>query len=218
MIKLKDVTKRYGDRVALSHIDLEIVQGELVVLKGVSGSGKSTLLSLMSALTKPTSGDVVVDGVSLSKMADHFAADFRRDHIGFVFQKHNLIAGMSVERNIELPLVPLNLSTSELQSRVEQQLKHYELLEYRKSDVAKLSGGQQQRVAIARANINNPKIILADEPTSNLDADLSRRFIKQVEQMKEQGKTVVIATHDPLFFDLETVDRVCEIRHGKLIG
>lgn len=217
MIQLHNVVKRYKEKTALDGVDLHIKEGELVVLKGVSGSGKSTLLSLICALVKPTSGDVIVDGQSISKMADHFAADFRRDTIGFIFQKYNLIGGMSVADNIALPLVPLNLSSAELQKRVDAQLQHYDLMEYKETDIAKLSGGQQQRVAIARAHINNPKIVIADEPTSNLDAALSKRFIEQLEQMQKENKTIIVATHDPLFFALECVDRVIEIANGKIV-
>ena len=212
MIKLLDVTKCYGDTTAIQHFNLQIKEGELVVLKGASGSGKSTILSLISALLKPTSGDVVVDGQSISKMPEHFAADFRRKHIGFIFQRYNLIANMSVWNNLLLPLIPDNLLHAEIEKRIQTQLEYYHLTKYKDSDVTQLSGGEQQRVAIARANVNNPKIILADEPTSNLDTTLAHSFVNQIQKMKEAGKTIVVATHDPLFFELDFVDSIYEIQ------
>ncbi|QOP41594.1 ABC transporter ATP-binding protein [Sulfurimonas marina] len=216
MIQLIDINKSYKDKIALKDINLSFKEGELIVLKGVSGSGKTTILSLISALLKPTSGEVIVDGKKLAKIADHFASEFRRDNIGFIFQRYNLIPNMSVAENILLPLRPLNLSKKELQTRLERLLDMYKLQEYKDNYSQNLSGGQQQRVAIARAIVNNPKIILADEPTSNLDRELSLEFIEQIKALKSENKTIIIATHDPLFFELDFVDRIIEIENGQL--
>jgi putative ABC transport system ATP-binding protein len=218
MIKLKDVSKIYGENItALQDISLEFNEGELVILKGVSGSGKSTILSLIAGLSKPTVGEVVVDGKKISKLPDHFAASYRRDNIGIVFQKYNLIPGLSVEENVLLPLFPLNLKRDVMKEKAKKVVEKFTIAHKIDVMVRNLSGGEQQRVAIARANINDPKIILADEPTANLDEKLSLEFISILRELKSKKRTIVVATHDPLFFELDFVDRVINLEHGKLI-
>ncbi|HUH42752.1 MAG TPA: ABC transporter ATP-binding protein [Sulfurimonas sp.] len=222
MIRLIDVVKKYAVNenesvIALDNINLEIKKGQVVVLRGSSGSGKSTILSLIAALSKPTSGEVLVGGDRISKLPDNFASEYRRHFIGFVFQKYNLIPTLSVEENIILPLVPMNLSEDEIKAKLQRVLKMFNIEHKSKQLVKNLSGGEQQRVAIARANINSPKIILADEPTANLDEKLSLSFIEIIKELKEEGKTIIIATHDPLFFDLDIVDVEIEIYQGKII-
>lgn len=222
MIELKNITKIYEVNknnvvTALNNINLTIKEGELVVIKGASGSGKSTILSLIAAISKPTSGEVIVGANRVSKLPDNFASDFRRDNIGFVFQKYNLIPTLSAKDNIILPLVPLNLHVKEIEDKLERVLKMFHIEHKENQLIRNLSGGEQQRVAIARANVNNPKIILADEPTANLDEKLSLHFIEMLKELKREGKTIIIATHDPLFFDLDIVDRVVEIHQGVLV-
>lgn len=222
MIELKNITKIYEVNknnivTALNNINLTIKEGELVVVKGASGSGKSTILSLIAAISKPTSGEVIVGTNRVSKLPDNFASDFRRDNIGFVFQKYNLIPTLSARDNIILPLVPLNLDVKEIEDKLEMVLKMFHIEHKENQLIRNLSGGEQQRVAIARANINNPKIILADEPTANLDEKLSWYFIEMLKELKHDGKTIIVATHDPLFFDLDIVDRVVEIHQGVLV-
>ena len=222
MIELKDITKIYevnkNNKVtALSEINLKIQEGELVVLKGSSGSGKSTILSLIAALSKPTSGEVIVDEKKISKLPDNFASLYRRDNIGFIFQKYNLIPTLSVEDNILLPLVPTNPDADELSLKLDAVMKKFHIEHKKDAIVKNLSGGEQQRVAIARANINNPKIIIADEPTANLDEKLSLHFKEILKELKALGKTIVVATHDPLFFDLDFVDREIQVHNGQLI-
>lgn len=222
MVRLIDVIKKYEINenesvVALDKINLEIKEGQVVVLRGSSGSGKSTILSLIAALSKPTSGEVLVGEDRVSKLPDNFASEYRRHFIGFVFQKYNLIPTLSVEDNIILPLVPMNLSEDEIKAKLLRVLRMFNIEHKSKQLVKNLSGGEQQRVAIARANINNPKIILADEPTANLDEKLSLSFIEIIKELKNEGKTIIIATHDPLFFGLETVDVEIEIYQGKII-
>ncbi len=219
MIELKNITKTYelnrADKVvALNDISLSIKEGEVVVLKGASGSGKSSILSLIAALSKPTSGEVIVDSKKISKLSDNFASVYRRDNIGFVFQKYNLIPNLSVRDNILLPLVPLNPDAKEAEEKLALVMDMFHIAHKADAIVKNLSGGEQQRVAIARANINNPKIILADEPTANLDEKLSLSFIEILKELKYLNKTILIATHDPLFFNLDFVDSVVEIHNG----
>ncbi len=223
MIELKNITKIYGINtnnkvIALEDINLKIKEGELVVLRGASGSGKSTILSLIAALSKPSSGEVIVDNKRISKLQDNFASIYRRDNIGFVFQKYNLISTLSVKENIILPLVPLNLDVKDVEDKLSVVTKRFNIAHKENTIVRNLSGGEQQRVAIARANINNPKIILADEPTANLDEKLSLNFIDILKELKKLNKTIIIATHDPLFFGLDFVDRELKIHNGKIIS
>jgi len=222
MIILKDITKKYelnknNTITAIENISLHIKEGELVVLKGVSGSGKSTILSLVASLTKPTTGEVIVDNQRVSKLPDNFASDYRQSTIGFIFQKYNLIPTLSVEDNILLPLVPTNPDEDEARAKVDRVLSQFNIRDKQHSIVRNLSGGEQQRVAISRALVNNPKVIIADEPTANLDEKLSKDFIDILQTLKQSGKTILVATHDPLFFDLDIVDRVIEIRAGKIV-
>jgi putative ABC transport system ATP-binding protein len=222
MIALKDVTKIYeinknNTIKALNSVNITINEGELVILKGASGSGKSTILSLIASLSKPTSGEVIVDNQKISKLHDNFASIYRRDNIGFIFQKYNLIPTLSVQENILLPLYPLNLDKKQMQKRLQYVLKLFQI-EHKKDYIVKnLSGGEQQRVAIARANVNNPKIIIADEPTANLDKELSLSFIDILKDMKKLNKTIIVATHDPLFFELDFIDKTIQIDRGTII-
>ncbi|MEN8304193.1 MAG: ABC transporter ATP-binding protein [Campylobacterota bacterium] len=221
MIELKNITKIYdlnkNDKVvALKDINLSINEGELIILKGSSGSGKSTILSLIAALNKPTSGEVTVDAKKISKLPDNFASIYRRDNIGFIFQKYNLITDISVKENILLPLIPLNPDSDELDEKLNLVMEKFKISHKKETLVKNLSGGEQQRVAIARANVNNPKIIIADEPTANLDEKLSLHFIEILRELKNSGKTIVVATHDPLFFNLDFVDREIQVSNGTI--
>ena len=217
MIKLNNISKIYNsESKALDDISLAFKEGEFVVLKGVSGSGKSTILALIAGLLKPTSGEVIVDSKYISKLPDHFCSAYRRDNIGFIFQRYNLIPTLSVADNIALPLIPLNLDENELNSKLEHVLNIFNISHKRESLVKNLSGGEQQRTAIARANVNDPKIILADEPTANLDEKLSLEFIQNIKKLKSLNKTIILATHDPLFFNLDFVDRIVEVHNGKV--
>jgi len=217
MISLKNITKKYDDIIALNNINFSIKKGELVVLKGASGSGKSTILSLIAALSKPTSGEVIVEDKRISKLADNFASIYRRENIGFIFQKYNLIPNLSVTENIILPLIPTNPNKQELEKNLIKLLNQFNILQKKDMIVKNLSGGEQQRVAIARAMINNPKIIIADEPTANLDKKLSLDFIEILKELKRLNKTIIVATHDPLFFELDFIDNTIELSNGEII-
>jgi putative ABC transport system ATP-binding protein len=221
MIKLKNITKIYeinknNKVIALDNISLDFKEGELVVLKGSSGSGKSTILSLLASLTKPTSGEVIVDNKRISKLPDNFSALYRRNNIGFIFQKYNLIPTLSVADNILLPLVPTNPNENDIANKLDIIMSKFNISHKKDILVKNLSGGEQQRVAIARAHINNPKIIIADEPTANLDEKLTLDFIDILRELKQINKTIIIATHDPLFFELDFVDRIIEVQNGKI--
>ena len=216
MIKIKNLYKNFKDKVALNDINLEINKGEVVVLKGKSGSGKSTLLSLISALSKPTSGEIIVADEFISKLSDNFASRFRLENIGIIFQKYNLFNQLTTFENIISPLIPLNPSKEELEVKVDKLLKDFDIEDKKEIKVKHLSGGEQQRVAIARSLINEPKIILADEPTANLDKNLSLEFINIIKNLKTKERTIIIATHDSLFFGLDFVDKVYELEGGEL--
>lgn len=215
MIECKNLTKIFKDTTVLNQVNFTCKKGELIVLKGASGSGKSTLLSLIAGLAKPTSGEVIVEAKQISKMVDNFVSLYRRENIGFIFQKYNLISTLSVYNNIITPLIPSNPDEKKLNTRVDELLKML-FMESKKDMIVKnLSGGEQQRVVIARALINNPSIIIADEPTANLDTKLSLDFIEIVKKLKNKNRAIIIATHDPLFFDLDFCDRVVEMRDGR---
>ncbi len=222
MIELKNLTKVFevnknNKTTALKDLNLNINEGELIVIKGASGSGKSTVLSLIAGLSKPTNGEVIVDKRRVSKLPDNFASLYRREHIGFIFQKYNLISTLSVKENILLPLIPQNPNEKEAEKLLEKVMKKFKI-DHKKDNIVKnLSGGEQQRVAIARSQINNPKIVIADEPTANLDKDLSLHFIEILRELKSTNKTIIVATHDPLFFELDFVDRVIELSNGELV-
>jgi len=221
-IEVKSVSKIFetaaGSVQALEAVDLAIRPNELVILKGPSGSGKSTLLSLIAALQKPTCGEVVVENERVSKLPDDFAALYRRRRIGFIFQKFNLIPTLSALENVYTPLLPERIGERELEEKALRVMEEFSIAHKRDERAAALSGGEQQRVAIARALVNDPPILLADEPTANLDAKLSREFIGFLERIRDEGKTIVVATHDPLFFDLPFVDRQIEMHDGRVVG
>lgn len=221
MITLNHIRKIFtqgnDEVVALSDISLHVEAGSFIVLKGASGSGKSTVLSLIAGLSHPSSGEVLVDGKAISKLPDNFSALFRREHIGFIFQKYNLIPTLSVRDNILVPLIPQNLLVEESEKRLAHVMEKFSIAHKANMLVKNLSGGEQQRVAIARALINNPKIILADEPTANLDAKLSSALIAILKTLKDEHTTIIVATHDPLFFDLDFVDVHVEMKNGKIV-
>lgn len=222
MIECKNLTKIFNknkndELIALNNINLSFNTGEVVVLKGASGSGKSTLLSLIAALSKPDNGEVIVNEKRISKMPDNFTSVFRRENIGFIFQKYNLIPTLSVRDNIILPLIPSNPEEKIIEAEVDKILQKFSMQSKKNVLVKQLSGGEQQRVVISRALINNPQIIIADEPTANLDAKLSLDFIKIIQQLKNSSTIIIIATHDPLFFDLDFVDKTVELKNAEVI-
>jgi len=222
MLKIKQISKIYKNKnktfTALDNISFEVKKNELVLLKGASGSGKSTLLSIISGISKPTSGTVFINEQEITKLPDSFASKFRNESIGFIFQKFNLIEDLSVFDNVASILIPQNLTKSEVEQKVLKSLKLAKIGHKSNVLVKKLSGGEQQRVAIARALVNEANLILADEPTANLDLILTQNFIEILTELKKIGKTIILATHEEIFFDLEIVDKIIELKNGKVIN
>ena len=221
-IVIKNLNKIYNQNkpnefCALKNINLEINDGEITILKGVSGSGKSTLLSLLGAISKPTNGDMVVNGHSIAKLPDIMSSAYRHKEIGFIFQAFNLLDGLSVTQNVMAPLSLTNLSEDEIREKVKKALLIANIEHKKDQKVAHLSGGEKQRCAIARAIVMEPNIILADEPTANLDKENSLLFIDILKKFKLLNKTVIIATHDLLFDNLEFVDRYINIQDGVIV-
>lgn len=221
MIEIKNLSKIYEAKNethhALSNVDLNIKEGEFTVIVGQSGSGKSTLLSIMAGFLKPSDGEVSIDNTAISKIPDHHATKFRRDNIGFVFQKFNLLESLSVQENIVSVLIPSKKSKSEVDTLVEKAMKTFHI-DHKKNAIAKnLSGGEQQRCAIARAIVNDPKLILADEPSANLDKKLTQELLKLLQVLKDLKKTVVVVTHDPNLYESKLFDKIITIDEGRII-
>jgi putative ABC transport system ATP-binding protein len=207
---------RANEVLAVSDVSIAIRQGDFAVLKGPSGSGKTTLLSLIGCMTRPTAGSITVEGRDVSHLPERFLTEIRRDTFGFIFQQFHLIKGLSVLQNVMIPLYPTSVGLHELGRRAEGILDRLGMSKRRDFPVQGLSGGEQQRTAIARALINDPDIILADEPTAHLDTALSREFMGIMEQFREEGKTVIIASHDPVVFENANISLVAEMRDGTV--
>jgi putative ABC transport system ATP-binding protein len=221
IVRVEEVSKYYNkgkanEVLAVSDISVRIMRGDFAVLKGPSGSGKTTLLSLIGCMARPTSGSIVVSGKDVSHLPERFLTDIRRKTFGFIFQQFHLIQGMSVIQNVMVPLFPTDSRLSELEKKAERILEGLGMSKRMNFPVQGLSGGEQQRTAIARSLINDPDIILADEPTAHLDTALSLEFMEIVKRFRNTGKTVIIATHDPIVFENETIDFVADMRDGRV--
>ena len=221
MIKITKLNKIFNENTkkefhALKDINIEIKTSSCVILKGVSGSGKSTLLSIIGTLLKPTSGDIKIDDESIAKLPDLHASNFRAKKLGFIFQSYNLFNELNVKDNVSIPLIPLGYSQKQIDDMSKTALTLANI-EHKKDElVYNLSGGEKQRCAIARALVNNPDIILCDEPTANLDHDNSMKFIESIREFKKLNKTIIVATHDPIFEDLDFVDEIINIKNGMI--
>ena len=219
---LKQVTKIFGADhsvkvKALDSIDFEIKKGEFTAVVGPSGSGKSTLLNLMSGFDYPSSGSVEIAAKNLSDLKGDQLADFRRDHIGFIFQSYNLIPVLNVAENIEYVMTLKKIAKSERRDRVAQMLKNVGLENMEKRFPRELSGGQQQRVAVARAMVSNPEILLADEPTANLDSKTGTALVDMMLKLNEDfGTTFVFSTHDNMI--MEKAKRLVTLQDGKILS
>jgi putative ABC transport system ATP-binding protein len=221
MITLNQATKVFtteaGGFKALKETDLHIQKGEFAAIMGPSGSGKSTLLQLIGGLDLPTAGSVTVDGAPLHRMSEQERTLFRRTRVGFVFQNYQLLPMMTVAENIALPLAANRASKSEMKERVRQLLRDVHLEGKERSYPAQLSGGQQQRVAIARALAMKPRLILADEPTGNLDQRNGASILSLLSKLnQEQQITIVMVTHDPQA--ALAASRIITIQDGEIVG
>lgn len=235
MIELIDIHKvfnqgRPNQFTALNGINLLIPERQITVLKGPSGSGKSTLLGIIGCMSRPTSGRIRVElptrdagreneplipGGEMAHLPERFLSQIRRRHFGFIFQQFHLLRGLTVIENIMLPAYPLGENPEELRTRARYLLNLFEISGKETAKVEWLSGGEIQRVAIARALINDPSVIIADEPTAHLDSRLSGEFIEILARLKAEGKTVLIASHDPLVCDASLIDLVVPLRDGQ---
>lgn len=199
VISMSNINKIYKmgktEFVALSDINLTVNQGEYVAIVGQSGAGKSTLMNIIGCLDTPTSGEYFLHGLN-TKCSDSKLAEIRNKKIGFVFQNYNLLPKLSVLENVELPLIYLGLSNSQIRQRALEALEKVGLEKHLKHKSTELSGGQKQRVAIARALVTNPEIILADEPTGALDSKTGKEVLKMLKDLNDEGNTIVIITHD----------------------
>ena len=221
MVQAKALSKTYGDGTAvhaLENVSLTIAAGEILAIQGPSGSGKSTLLNLIGTLDHPTSEKVWVNGLDLSDLKGNALADFRRANIGFIFQLFNLVPSLTALENVQLPLLPYWRKLDfNLEDRSRELLEQIGIEKRQHHLPSQLSGGEQQRVAIARALVNHPKIILADEPTGNLDSESGAEIIRLLRQLNQAlDLTVVIATHDTAI--THQVDRVIHMQDGKFLG
>ncbi len=216
MIQFDDVCKRYpGGHSALNHLSFQVERNEMVFLTGHSGAGKSTLLKLIMMMERPTSGQVFVDGKNLNRLSARKIPQHRRG-VGVVFQNHQLLFDRSVFDNVALPLIIAGLQPRDVGRRVRAALDKVGLLDKEKKNPVTLSGGEQQRVGIARAVVNKPAVLLADEPTGNLDPELSAEIMHLFEQFNQVGVTVMIATHD-LSLIARMPYRVLTLREGQML-
>lgn len=223
MITISKVTKvfnqnRPNEYTAVDGVNLNVEMGKVLALKGPSGSGKTTLLTVLGCMSRPTSGRIFLRERELTSLPERFLTEIRRRTFGFIFQQLNLIKGITALENVMIPVYPTGEKFSLLRKRAVELLEAFNLSHRAAAKVEWLSGGEAQRVAIARALINNPEIIIADEPTAHLDTKLSLEFMEIMQDLKGQGKTILISSHDPIVYESNLVDAVLEMRDGRLVG
>ena len=223
MIQLENIKKifnlgRPNEFVALQGISLSVEAGKMTVFKGPSGSGKTTLLSLIGCMSRPTSGRIHLFDREITSLPERFLTEIRRKTFGFIFQQYNLIQGVTALENVMAPAYPSGEKFSALKKRAMDLLDLFNISSKADSRVERLSGGEMQRVAIARALINNPQVVIADEPTAHLDTSLSKEFMEIMGRLKESSKTVLIASHDPVVSESPRVEWVWNLRDGKIDG
>ncbi|GEO06565.1 MULTISPECIES: ABC transporter ATP-binding protein [Adhaeribacter] len=219
MIKIENLEKVYRteevETKALNKVSIEVNEGEFVAIMGPSGCGKSTLLNILGLLDEPDGGSFKFIGTEISKFNERNRADLRKKNIGFVFQSFNLIDELTVFENVELPLIYLGVSAAERKEKVEKVLEKMQIMHRRNHFPQQLSGGQQQRVAVARAVINNPKLILADEPTGNLDSTNGNEVMELLTELNEAGTTVIMVTHSE--HDARYAHRIIRLLDGEVV-
>jgi putative ABC transport system ATP-binding protein len=220
MIKINDLQKSFRteeiETVALNGVSLHVAEGEFIAIMGPSGCGKSTLLNILGLLDNPTSGEYHLADTEVGHLKEKQRTDMRKGNIGFVFQSFNLIEEMNVYENVELPLVYLKVKASERKRRVEDALKRMNISHRANHFPNQLSGGQQQRVAIARAVVANPKLILADEPTGNLDSKNGKDVMNLLSELNQDGTTIVMVTHSQ--HDSTYAHRVINLFDGRIVS
>jgi putative ABC transport system ATP-binding protein len=221
MLRLSEVRKVFNmgkpnEWVALDGVSLSIEPGKITALTGPSGSGKTTLLTLMGCMARPTSGRIWLDGQEITSLPERFLTEIRRRTFGFIFQQFNLVKGLTALDNVMLPAYPTGEPFRPLKKRALQLLDLFGLTQRASAKAEWLSGGEAQRAAIARALINNPTVIIADEPTAHLDTNLSNEFMEIVKKLNSEGKTVILASHDPLVHQARMVDEIVRIRDGRI--
>jgi putative ABC transport system ATP-binding protein len=219
MIQLNNIKKVYSiedvETWALREVNLEIKKGEFVAIMGPSGCGKSTLLNILGLIDNPTEGTYMLNEQDVSMLSESKRTDIRKGMIGFVFQSFNLIDELNVYENIELPLLYMGISASERKKRVEAVMEQLSMSHRRRHYPRQLSGGQQQRVAIARAIVAQPSIILADEPTGNLDSKNSKEVMNMLQQLHKQGTTIIMVTHS--LHDASYAERIINLYDGQVV-
>ena len=220
MIRLEKLSRKFhvGNQVvhALDEVDLEINPNDYVSIMGVSGSGKSTLLNILGLLDTPTSGDYILSGINTSKMDDDEMAGIRSTKIGFIFQSFHLIPRLTAFENIEMPMILSGINPNERSMKVNSALEKVDLTDRSDHKPEQLSGGQRQRVAIARSIVMEPDVLLADEPTGNLDTTSGNEVVKLIEELNLAGLTLIVVTHDREMG--ERSNRLIELRDGKIIN
>ncbi|WP_066800592.1 ABC transporter ATP-binding protein [Sphingomonas soli] len=219
MLTMRELSKVYRtdtvQTTALDAIDLDIAEGEFVAIMGPSGCGKSTLLNMIGMLDSPSSGSYVFNGQEVAGLSESKLADVRKENIGFIFQSFNLVDELSVRDNVELALLYHNVSAAERKSRVEEVMDKVGIAHRARHRPSQLSGGQQQRVAVARALVASPRLILADEPTGNLDTHHGEEVMKMLQQLNGEGSTIVMVTHSPAHADY--AGRVVSMLDGRIL-
>ena len=223
MIKAHDITKvfnagRPNEFTAIRGVSLNINLGEVTILKGPSGSGKTTLLGIVGCMARPTSGRIFLEDREITSLPERFLTGIRRQTFGFIFQQFNLIKGLTALENVMAPAYPTGERYASLKNRAQQTMALFNLEHKADARIEWLSGGEAQRVAIARALINNPSVIIADEPTAHLDTRLSSEFMAIMRQLRGTGKTIILASHDPIVYDSDLADRVVEMRDGRVVS
>jgi putative ABC transport system ATP-binding protein len=222
MIELTNIRKVFNEGllneyIAIYDLSLVIEAHKVTVLTGPSGSGKTTVLSILGCMARPTAGRIKLQDREISSLPERFLTQIRRTTFGFIFQQFNLLKGISVLENVMLPAYPLGEPLAGLKRRAKRLLELLNLAPKANAKVEWLSGGEAQRTAIARALVNDPAVIIADEPTAHLDTKLSRELMDILLDFKRHGKTILIASHDPVVHESKIVDRVVRMRDGRII-